>query len=388
MAATKTTWGIDVGRWALKALSLRQAGDNIEVRGFESIPHDGAPGESADDRRELFGRTIRRFLERRDLTDCHVAVSVGGRSSCSRFVHLAPIDAEGIPKLVHYEATQQVPFPLDEAVWRWQTFRDLDDLDSPDVDAGIFAARRDDVGEMLLAFATAGVHVDTIQTTPLALYNFMRFNAQLADDGATLLVDLGADDLDLVVADGRTIWTHSQPFGSRRFARAIAEELSVGLDEAQAVQHDLAAHRDADRLGEALQPLVAELARNVRQGQDAYAARHPRSTFTRWIAVGGGMRLGGLAESLAKELDVPLEAIRPCSRFSLAGDVDASAIQHSAPCLVAACGLALQGLGVTPIHANFLPSGIAHKRSWSPAGSSTGIGGFLRRLLDRLRLGR
>jgi len=386
MPETKTAWGINIGCWALKAISLREAGENVEVLGFEVIPHDEVPGESPDDRRELFGRTLGRFLERRNLTGCHVVVSIGGASSCSRFVHLPPIDSEAIPDLVRYEAAQQVPFPLDEASWRWQTFRDLDDLDSPDVDVGIFAARRDDVGEMLRTFATAGVHVDTMQTTTLALYNFVRFNDQLAGDGATLLVDLGADDLDLVVADGRRIWTHTQPFGSRQFTRAIAEALGVDLPEAEAVQRDLA-NRDDDRLDATLEPLFAELARSVHRGLEDHATHHPGSTFTRWVPAGGGLRISGLGESLEKDLALPQRKIDPCERFVQAPGVDLAGADDCAS-LAAACGLALQGLGLTPIHANFLPSGIAHKRGGSASRPSGAFGRFLRSLVDDLRRGR
>ena len=49
-------------------------------------------------------------------------------------------DAKKIHDLVRYEASQQIPFDIDDVVWDYQI---LTSEGSPDVEVGIFAIRKD-----------------------------------------------------------------------------------------------------------------------------------------------------------------------------------------------------------------------------------------------------
>jgi len=383
MADTQRVWGMDAGASALKAVELRALKAGVEVSALEIIEYAAAPPAAQEDRRQLVRDAVRRFLERRDLTGCHVAVSVPGRNSCSTFVHLAPIDGHDLPRLIRYEAGQQIPFPMEEVIWRWQTFRDPESLDSPDVDAGIFAARRRDVGEMLLLFSEAGVGVDTMQTAPLALYNLMRFTEALPDAAAALLVDLGADETDLVVADERRIWTRTEPLGARRLTEAVARELDLPFEEAEALQRRPAAGDDAERVARAMQPLFRELTDRIRRCMDDYTRQHPSSRFTRLIAAGGGFRLPALEAFVRQELEPPLLRADVSGKLAISPAVDAARLRDAAASLAVACGLALQGLGLAPVHVNFLPAGIAHKLAGTR--SPRAIRRAVRSLLGRLR---
>jgi type IV pilus assembly protein PilM len=45
---------------------------------------------------------------------------VPGNLGLSKFIKLPPIESKKIPDIVKYEARQQIPFPLEQVVWRWQ----------------------------------------------------------------------------------------------------------------------------------------------------------------------------------------------------------------------------------------------------------------------------
>jgi len=352
METAKTVWGIDIGQWALKAVELRGTGEGVDLEGFEVIEHAGSPPAPGPDRGRLLRETLHRFLDRVSLEGTHVVVSVPGRCGCTHFVHLLPVDSGSVPKLVRYEAAQQVPFPLEESIWRWQTFRDPDRPEVADVDVGIFALRRSDVGEMLLLFAEANVNVDTMQMVPLALHNVMTFDGQLAEDGATMLVDVGAAETNVVVADGRRIYTRAIELGGERLTEAIA-------------------------------PVAGELAEAVRRAADAYTSEHPEAAFRRVLATGGAVRLPALRASLEQALGMPVGRIEGFRRLAGSARAREPAFAENVPALAAAYGLALQGLGVTAIHANFLPSGIAHKWGWQRGKPPGALRRFLRGMLGR-----
>ena len=66
-------------------------------------------------------------------------MSVPGHAAFARFAKLPPVEPKKVPDIVKFEAMQQIPFPLDQVEWDYQTFVSPD---SPDVEVGIFAITR------------------------------------------------------------------------------------------------------------------------------------------------------------------------------------------------------------------------------------------------------
>ena len=71
------------------------------------------------------------LAQKHDLHKSHVVVSVPGHMAFARFAKLPPIEASKVKSIVAYEAQQQIPFPIDEVEWDYQTF--ISD-DEPDID--------------------------------------------------------------------------------------------------------------------------------------------------------------------------------------------------------------------------------------------------------------
>src|ERR1035437_2682281 len=190
MATAKSVLGIDIGQCALKALKLRNADGELQVEAFDIIEHPKILSQPDADRKELIRNSLEQFLARNNVSGSLLAASVPGQTSFTRFVKLPPVESKRVPEIVKFEAEQQIPFPINDVIWRWQTFQDPD---SPDVEVGIFAMKKADVADVLNHFVEVELGVDIVQMAPLALYNFMIFDEQRAGDGATLLADVGAD---------------------------------------------------------------------------------------------------------------------------------------------------------------------------------------------------
>lgn len=202
--ASNAVWGIDVGQCGLKAVKLVDTGEGVRLGAFEVIEHGTTLTDPDADISNLVRASLGEFLRRQDLDDARVAVSVLGKTSFTRFVQLPPVEPKEIPKIVEFEAGQQIPFPLADVVWRYKCFQGTD---SPDVEVGLFAVKHSDMAEMISYFVAMGMEPDLMQMPPLALYNFMLYDGQLGvDDGATIVVDIGADKTQLVISDGSRLW--------------------------------------------------------------------------------------------------------------------------------------------------------------------------------------
>ena len=364
MAAPKTVWGIDIGQCALKTLKLRSLDGQLQVEAFDIIEHPKILSQPDADRRQLVRNALEQFLARNNVVGSTVVVAVPGQSSFTRFVKLPPVDPSQtgkIERIIGYEAEQQIPFPIGDVIWRWQMFRDPE---GPDVEVGIFAMKRADVSDILDHFSQVSLNVDVVQMAPLALYNFMKFDEQAATDGATLLADVGADKTDLVVADGPRIWTRTIQIGGNNFTESLVRAFKLSFAKAEKLKRTAATSKYARQIFQAMRPVFADLVQEIQRSIGYYTSLHRETRFKRLLGLGNGFRLPGLQKFLEQNLNIPVVRIDSYNKLSPSPTVSAPTFTENVLSFAVAYGLALQGLDLTAISTNLLPSEIARRRVW------------------------
>jgi type IV pilus assembly protein PilM len=362
MATPKTVWGIDIGQVALKAVKLRNVEGELQVEAFDIIEHSKILSEPDADQKQLIRSALEQFLARNNVSESLVAVAVPGQSSFTRFVKLPPVDAKKIPDIVRYEAEQQIPFPIDEVIWRWQTFVDPD---SPDMEVGIFAMKQIDVHEMLDRFTEVGLNVEFVQMAPLALYNFMMYDGQASPEGATLLADVGAEKTDLVVADGPRMWTRTIQIGGNNFTEALVKAFKLSFSKAEKLKRTATTSKYAKQVFQAMRPVFADLVQEIQRSIGFYTATHRDTRFKRILGLGDGFRLPGLQKFLEQNLNISVVPVDSYNKVTPSPTVSAPQFTENVLSLAVSYGLALQGLGMSAIKTNLLPQEIATKRTWA-----------------------
>ena len=183
---------------------------------------------AGDNRETLIQNALASFVQSHNIKKEAVAVGVSGQSSFARFIKLPPVEPKQIPSIVRFEAIQQIPFPLDEVEWSYQLFKDET---SPDVEVGIFAMRKELVQEHLKFFTETGLNVQVVQMNPLAVYNAMYYDQRLK--GTTMIIDMGAENTDLIIAEGETIWLRSISYRRQQLYRVAGQELQAAVRESR-----------------------------------------------------------------------------------------------------------------------------------------------------------
>ncbi|MFP3937532.1 MAG: type IV pilus assembly protein PilM [Phycisphaerae bacterium] len=362
MAKSTGVWGIDIGQCALKAMLLREGDEGLRVEAFDVIEHPEILSQSETDRDELIRSALEQFLERNDISNTEVAVAVPGQSSFTRFVKLPPVEPKKIPDIVRFEAEQQIPFPINDVIWRYQTFQMPD---SPDVEVGIFAMKKVDVRQVLHHFRDVELPVDVVQMSPLALYNFMVYDGQLAADGATLLVDVGADKTDLVVADGARIWTRTIQIGGNSFTEALVRSFKLSFAKAEKLKRTAAGSKYARQIFQAMRPVFADLVQEIQRSVGYYTSLHRDTRFRKLVGLGAGFRLPGLQKFLEQNLSIPVSRVDSFNNLKTGPDVNAAAFSEDVLSFAVAYGLAVQGSAAAAVDTNLLPAEIARQRLWS-----------------------
>ncbi len=362
MAAAKSVWGIDIGQCALKALKLRSINGAIRVEAFDIIEHPRILSQAEGDRDQLIRNALEQFLARNNVMGSQIVVSVPGQSSFSRFIKLPPVETKKIPDIVRFEAEQQIPFPMDDVVWRWQTFHDPD---SPDVEVGIFAMKRQDVASNLSYFSEVELDIDAVQMAPLALYNFMRYDEQTASDGATLLIDVGADKTDLVVSDGPRIWTRTVKIGGNDFTEALVKAFKLSFAKAEKLKRTAASSKYARQVFQTMRPVFSDLVQEIQRSIGFYTSLHRESRFKKVLGLGNGFRLPGLQKFLEQNLNLSVHRIDSFQQVSASDAINAPVFQENVLSFAVAYGLGVQGLGEASIQTNLLPRSVSTRRMWA-----------------------
>ncbi|MDQ3441154.1 MAG: type IV pilus assembly protein PilM, partial [Planctomycetota bacterium] len=357
--AASFAWGIDVGNRALKAIKLVRDGDGVRIDDFEMIEHETVLSQAGDNREALIQASLSNLVARHAFKGGVCGVGVSGQSSFARFIKLPPVEPKKIPEIVRFEAIQQIPFPLDDVEWSYQLFQSET---SPDVEVGIFAMRKELVNQHIGYFIDQELNVQVVQMNPLAVYNAMSYDGKIK--GTTMVIDLGAENTDLIIADEDTIWMRSIPIGGNNFTEALVKSFKLNFQKAEELKRNAASSKYARQIFQAMRPIFADLVAEVQRSIGFYASVHRDSRIKKIIALGGTFKLPGLQKYLQQNLQLDVERLDRVAAAPPADSKLAATFNENALSMVSAYGLALQALGEGKISSSLLPARIRREKLW------------------------
>jgi len=360
MASARFAWGIDIGNRALKAVKLvRGDGGQLRVDDFEVIEHENVLSNAGDNRESLVQSALANFVQRHVSKGGVVGVSVSGVSSFARFIKLPPVEPKKIPEIVRFEAIQQIPFPLDDVEWSYQLFQSPD---SPDVEVGIFAMRRELINAHIKQFTDVDLNVQVVQMNPLAVYNAMYHDNRL--QGTTMLIDLGAENTDLIIADGETIWLRSIPIGGNNFTEVLVKSFKLPFNKAEDLKRNANTSKYARQIFQAMRPVFADLVAEIQRSIGFYSSVHRDSRIKKVLALGGAFKLAGLQKYLQQNLQLEVEKLNDFAAGAPADAKLATTFNQNLLSLTSAYGLAIQAMGESKITSSLLPMKIRREKIW------------------------
>ena len=360
MPSTKTVWGIDVGQCALKAIKLQWRDDKLRALAFDVIEHAKILSQPDADEQALIRSALGKFLGRNSIKGSTVVISVPGQASFTRFIKLPPVESRKIPEIVRYEARQQIPFNLDDVVWDYQTISPPS-AGPREVEVGIFAMKRDIVNDYVSDFLAMGIEPDIVQMAPVSLYNFLRYDKK-DGGGATLLIDVGAENTNLVISDGDRVWIRNVPIGGNNFTQALAKEFKLPFSKAENLKRHAAESKHARQVFQAMRPVFGDLLTEVQRSIGYYTSLHRDSRVERVVALGNASRLAGLAKFISQNLGVDVQKVEGITSLADSEVLGAPLFRENILSFGVVFGLAVQGLGLGAIGTSLLPPEILSQK--------------------------
>lgn len=397
MPSSNVCWGIEVGAGAIKALKVERDGEDLRIADFAVVPHKKVLSTPELNRDDAIAVALGAFMSQyRDaLKGATIALSIPGHSAFARFAKLPPVEKKGIANLVRFEAVQQIPFPIDDVEWDYQTFASND---SPDIEVGIFAVTKAKIAEILAQYGDQGLVPNIITLSPVAVYNAVAFDiAFTAKTPGTVILDIGTTATDLIIAEGGRVWIRTFPLGGHNFTEALAATFKLNYGKAEKLKKEAETSKYKRHIFQALKPVLQELVQDVQRSIGYYRDTHPDAQISRVVGVGSTFKLIGLRKLLSQQLKMDVFRYERAKRLNIEGAAAAD-FEASAPNMATAYGLALQGLGLQTIDANLMPITVIRQAMWkrktpwfvaaAGLGLAAGALSFARPLLDSMAVNR
>lgn len=389
MASSNICWGIEMGFGAIKALKLENDGGEYKVLDYAVINHSKVLSTPELDQTDAMRVALGTLVNQHDLSNARVAVSLPGHQSFARFAKLPPVEPKKVPDIVKFEAVQQIPFPLEEVEWDYQTFVSPD---SPDVEVGIFAVTRQRIMDQLAMLADVGLTPELVTLSPIAAYNALAVDLGFTNDTpGTIILDIGTVSTDMIIAEAGRVWVRTFPVGGHKFTEALVSAFKLSYTKAEKLKREAEQSKHARHVFQAMRPVFSDIVQEIQRSIGFYQSVHPDADLKRLVGLGSTFRLPGLRKYLKQQTGMDVYRLEQFKKISMDGP-QAGEFQAASFNLATAYGCVLQAFDQAPMRANLMPVPVIKAALWkrkvpyfaTAAGLAAAAAGamFIRPLLD------
>jgi type IV pilus assembly protein PilM len=329
-----TLVGLDIQPGYVSAVQARVNGSiQVQKAAGAALPPDTMrEGEVLDG--TALADTLREMFRDSKL-DKRVRIGVANQRTVLRTLELPPLtDRKELATAVRFQAEDQVPMPLDNAVLDFHALGVIDTPAGPRQRVIVVAAQRDMVERLIAAVRAAGLRPEGVDLSAFALIRSLH-RADEDHSGRVLYLNVGGLT-NMAIAEGTVCrFTRVIGGGLESMAADIAERNSIKLTEARdllaAVDLDApsplapslyadsseqepppadpvpgAPQKPAIDVRPVLSSGVREIAGEVRNSLDFHRSQDGGGEVSSIVLSGSALQISGFARALQSELRVPL----------------------------------------------------------------------------------
>jgi type IV pilus assembly protein PilM len=358
--------GLDIDRGAIKAVQIGggSGGYTLQHVGYRKLqPGAIVDGEVAG--QDLLAYELREFWASHSFKGKTVYLGVANQKVVVRLLDFPRMSPEDLKGAISFEAQDHIPMPIDEAILDYVVLGPQEE--GSDIDRILLvAAQKEMISHYSSAVRMAGLRAEGVDVKALSLVRSTLPNSLFGDEGAILLLDIGTEITNLVVAQGgNPTLTRFIPGGSGFLAQAVAEAADLSEEEAERQLMNPKLRLGPEELGEEVEGSDAEeddfdpalmydirrgledatqtLAEDVQRSVEYHYSQPGSREVTQVFVSGEGALVGGLDAYLGDLLGVETRRGTPLQK--LAGNrsnVPDEQLRVMEPVLAVALGLALE----------------------------------------------
>jgi type IV pilus assembly protein PilM len=359
-------WGLDIGHSSIKAAKLVRTGDQVAVHAYAIepivVPENG-------DREESVIKALEQMALREEFGSTPVIASLSGREVFSKALNIPVLNPKTISNMVELEARQQIPGNFDEVEWG---FHMSPAADGASVDVALFAVKREIVSDLIAKTKKSGINLVGLSVSSLALYNFVRYDQVFPDDETVIILDVGAENTDLVFYKGEQLAMYSLSVSGNDITKAFQKKFRLNtIEEAEKLKREVGDSKQAEKVIKVIEGTLAELTSEVQRRIGFYKSQNTECKLDNIVISGSTFKLPGMPEYIAERMRFTVNILEDLDRIKVASGLERDHFMHDLQSLGVAMGLALQGVGAAKAAVNLMPSQqrlerILKQKRWAP----------------------
>jgi type IV pilus assembly protein PilM len=335
--------GVDIGSHAIKVCQLQKSGNeyNLQAIGSAVVPpgyvEDGVLQEP-----DQIGKIIAALFSNLKIKSAKIGISISGYSVIVKKVHMEQMSEEELAKHIMEEAEQYIPFDRDDVYLDFQDLKTaVDEEDRTDV--MLVAAKKEVVDGYLDMLHKLKLQPVLVDVDGFALENIWEIAHKT--DKNVALVDIGASKMNInIIADGASVLARDIVVGSNQLTEQIANALDLEFDEAEKIKIGLMPAEDKQKeIEEIFNATCTNWVFEIKKAIDLYMSNNPNMPLEQLVLSGGGSKIKGLQEYLAKETGLEIIEFNPFATMKInEKKIDPKYLKATAPEMAIATGLAIR----------------------------------------------
>ncbi len=361
-------------------LSLEFGAGSVKIAEFETndagsltlkqfgIKSLGIEGSQDAKREAALQKALKELLAQGQFKSKQVNVCAPGFHVFSKFVKLPPVDKSKVTQIIQYEAQQNVPYPLNEAVWDYQI---MGTTAAGEIEVLLVAIKTEMVEGLFRVGASNNLKLQLVDVSPAALCNSFRFN--YGDlDGCTMLLDIGAKTSNILFFEKGKVFARSINIGANSITQDFAAESKLPFAKAEEIKISKGSVSLGGAYAEPEDPqeaAISKIARQVltrlhiqvNQTIQFYRSQQGGSAPVRLFLAGGGSVLPFSKEFFTEKLNIEIDYFNPFRNIQFDPSVNLEELASVAHSFGEVVGLGLRNLAECPVELNLVPKSIRSK---------------------------
>lgn len=361
--------GIDIGSRTIKVAEVRNQGREAVVTALGMIDTpEGSVDHTGVYNSDAVGAALKQVINESGASVSHAVVSIAGQASVLvRTLEVPRMNPAELKEHMQWEINRNIPFAESTVVSDFQPLPS-DDATSQNMDVVMAISPQSAIDTIIACVKKAGKQSAAIDVEPLGLARSvkMSYDDEYADQ-TVCIVDVGHKTTSInIFKGGRLLMPRQVPIGGELFTKAVADNMGVGIEEAEKLKADCTIPLDAaggsapaggatqefqaynpfsdepmapapapegeegaepsanapvpaaggdNSVYNALATVLDEFVAEVRRSIDYFRSRG--GDVNRLSLCGGGAKLKGLAPFLGSSVGMPCDSYDPLRRLSL-----------------------------------------------------------------------
>ena len=343
----KSMVGVDIGSSSVKAVELQGRGNDLQLLslGFEALESDSVVDGQIMELNAV-SNAISSIFNEHKIKTTQVAAGVNGHSVIVKNIVLPQMSEGELQESFAWHAEEHIPFDISDVNLDYHVM----DRSGDAIHVLMAACKRDKVSNLKQTIQLAGKQPTVVDVDAFALQNCYELNYDPQPGQVVALLNIGASTTNINILNGvRSAFTRDATFGGNQYTSLLQKELGLTFDQAESVKRGMPLPEGAEvrDVGPIMDTVSDILALEIQKTMDFYRAtvEDGESAVQKILISGGGSKLTGLADFLARRFEVSVEMFDPFRKIKVdARGFDPDYMREIVPEMAIAVGLALRGV--------------------------------------------